>query len=138
MPQTVGLKRFVITHVGASALACGVLVSGALGVAGLGATGNLPWMANNNAQRTAPLSVEHPAVQASDAAYTITTDLAFESVTRASVARYFTPDKTYVIEQALMAEQAGHIAGAGPTSWTLGSDLTPRQQSLASPGTGAA
>ena len=43
MRQTIGFKRFVVTQVAATALAVGMLVSGALGVAGLGLSGNLPW-----------------------------------------------------------------------------------------------
>jgi hypothetical protein len=42
MQQTPGMKHFVATHVAATALAFGVLVSGAVGVAGLVGTGNLP------------------------------------------------------------------------------------------------
>jgi hypothetical protein len=50
MQRTIGLKRFVITHVGAAAIAIGVLLSGTLGLAGLAATGNLPWQSGNDAR----------------------------------------------------------------------------------------
>ncbi|HUG15668.1 MAG TPA: hypothetical protein VMM78_11705 [Thermomicrobiales bacterium] len=48
MQQTFGFKQFVVNHVAATALAASVLVSGALGVAALGVTGNLPWTVGGN------------------------------------------------------------------------------------------
>ena len=53
MQQTIGFKQFMVNHVVATALACGVLVSGALGAAGLSATGNLPWAGSGDAQPVA-------------------------------------------------------------------------------------
>jgi hypothetical protein len=50
MQQTIGLKRFVVTHVGATALALTVLVSSGLAIAGLAATGNAPWMSGSASQ----------------------------------------------------------------------------------------
>jgi hypothetical protein len=54
MQQTIGLKRFVINHVAVTALAVGVVVSGAIGVAGLAATESLPWTSGDEAQIAAP------------------------------------------------------------------------------------
>ena len=47
MQQTFGLKRFVVTHAAAAALSFGILLSAALGVTALTATGNLPWAHDN-------------------------------------------------------------------------------------------
>ena len=52
------IKRFVVIHVGAATLAFGVLVSGALGVAGLAATGNLSRLAGYEAQVAVPREVD--------------------------------------------------------------------------------
>ena len=60
MQQTFGFKRFVVTHAGAAALLFGVLLSTALGVTALTATGNLPWMHDN----AAPGIAQQPQVQA--------------------------------------------------------------------------
>ena len=61
MRQTIGFKRFVVTHVAATALAVGMLVSGALGVAGLAATGNLPWLQGGGGR----IALSQPAVPTS-------------------------------------------------------------------------
>jgi hypothetical protein len=53
MQETLGLKRFVVTHVGATALALGVLVGSGLAMVGLTATGNAPWTSGNTAQNGA-------------------------------------------------------------------------------------
>jgi hypothetical protein len=45
--QTFGLKRFVVTHAAAATLSFGILLSAALGVTALTATGNLPWAHDN-------------------------------------------------------------------------------------------
>ena len=47
MQQTVGLKQFVATHVVLIVISCGLLIGVVLGAAGLGATGNLPWTADD-------------------------------------------------------------------------------------------
>ena len=47
MQQTFGLKRFVVTHAAAAVLSFGILLSAALGVTALTATGNLPWAHDN-------------------------------------------------------------------------------------------
>jgi hypothetical protein len=60
MQQTIGLKRFVVTHVGPIVVAFGILIVVALGTAGLGATGNLPWTADTSSSNT----VSQPAVVA--------------------------------------------------------------------------
>ena len=54
MQQTIGLKRFVINHVAVTALAVGVVVSGAIGVAGLAATESLPWTSGDETRIAAP------------------------------------------------------------------------------------
>src|SRR4051812_25166378 len=43
MQQSFGIKQFVGTHIVATALAVGVMVSAGTGVAGLAATNTLPW-----------------------------------------------------------------------------------------------
>ena len=60
MQQTIGLKRYVSTHVGPVVLAFGVLVSVTLGVAGLGITGNLPGTADDGSRSDAPQAVVVP------------------------------------------------------------------------------
>jgi hypothetical protein len=54
MQQTIGFKRFVINHVAVTALAIGVVVSGAIGVAGLAVTEGLPWTSGDEARIAAP------------------------------------------------------------------------------------
>ena len=60
MQQTFGLKRLVATHVSATIVALGVLVSSGLAMAGLTATGNMPWTSGSSA----PIGAQQSAVQA--------------------------------------------------------------------------
>ena len=53
MQQTAGVKRFVVTHVALMVIAIVVLIGVALGAAGLGATGNLPWTADSQSRSAA-------------------------------------------------------------------------------------
>ena len=55
--QAFGFKQIMVNHVAATALAVSVLVSGALGVAGLNATGNLPWSADSSGPSVASQAV---------------------------------------------------------------------------------
>jgi hypothetical protein len=53
MQQTAGVKRFVVTHVALMVIAIVVLIGVVLGAAGLGATGNLPWTADDPSRSAA-------------------------------------------------------------------------------------
>jgi hypothetical protein len=53
MQQSIARTRVVVTRVGAAVLVIGVLLGGALAVAGLGATGNLPWTSGGEQRATA-------------------------------------------------------------------------------------
>jgi hypothetical protein len=63
MQPTIGTKRFVVNHMAAMALLCAVLISGVLGIAGLGVTGNLPWTADGDRSNVAA-----PATRADEVA----------------------------------------------------------------------
>jgi hypothetical protein len=63
MQQTFGLKRFMVTHLGAAALSVGILLSTALGVTALTATGNLPRVYDDTAEVTAQKSLAHRGAQ---------------------------------------------------------------------------
>jgi hypothetical protein len=61
MQQTIGLKRFVVTHVGATILAAGVLLGGTAGIAALAATGNLPGQSGGDAPVVVSAEAERAA-----------------------------------------------------------------------------
>jgi hypothetical protein len=67
MQPTIGRRPFVFSHVAVTLLVCAVLVSVVLGVAGLGATGNLPW-ASDGDQLSVASQVERAEQVALDAA----------------------------------------------------------------------
>jgi hypothetical protein len=97
MQQAFGLKRLVVTHVGATALALGVLVGSGLAMVGLTTTGNAPWMFGGSAQ----VGAQQSAVQ---------------SMHTAQEARFF---------EAKLARQDA-LSSLSPTASTPG-ELTPAQ-----------
>ena len=59
MQPTIGPKHVLFTHMWATVLVLGILLSGALGLTGLAVTGNLPWTTHTS--RTVASSSLNPA-----------------------------------------------------------------------------
>jgi hypothetical protein len=73
MQPAIGIKRYVVTHVGASSLVVAILCGGVVGMAGLAATENLPWQSDGAARNASPptVRVAQPRQQGGDVQYTL-------------------------------------------------------------------